>query len=32
VTLFFPIRCFGKLAEGLMAVKKGTKIFVEKSR
>ena len=32
VTLFFPIRCFGKLAEGLIAVKKDTKVFVEKSR
>jgi single-stranded DNA-binding protein len=28
-TMFFPVRCFGKLAEGLAAVTKGAKIFVE---
>lgn len=28
-TTFFPIRCFGKLAEGLAAVRKGTKVFVD---
>ena len=28
-TNFFPIRCFGKLAEGLAAVRKGTKLFVD---
>jgi single stranded DNA-binding protein len=28
-THFFPIRCFAKLAEGLTAVKKGAKVFVE---
>ena len=28
-TTYFPMRCFGKLAEGLAAVTKGTKLFVE---
>jgi single stranded DNA-binding protein len=28
-TTYFPIRCFGKLAEGLTAIKKGAKVFVE---
>lgn len=28
-TTYFPVRCFGKLAEGLTAVKKGAKLFVE---
>lgn len=26
---FFPIRCFGKLAESVTAIKKGAKLFVE---
>ena len=28
-TQFFPVRCFGKLAEGLAGIKKGTKVFVD---
>jgi single stranded DNA-binding protein len=28
-TTYFPVRCFGKLAEGLGAIQKGTKVFVE---
>lgn len=28
-TNFFPVRCFGKLAESVMAIKKGAKLFVE---
>jgi single-stranded DNA-binding protein len=28
-TTFFPIRCFGKLAESVTAVTKGSKLFVE---
>lgn len=28
-TTYFPIRCFGKLAESVSAIKKGTKLFVE---
>jgi single-stranded DNA-binding protein len=28
-TNYFPIRCFGKLAEGIMGIKKGTKVFVD---
>ena len=28
-TNYFPIRCFGKLAEGATAIKKGTRLFVE---
>ena len=28
-TQFFPLRCFGKLADGLPGVKKGTKVFVD---
>ena len=27
-TTYFPIRCFGKLAEGVSGIKKGTKVFV----
>lgn len=27
-TNYFPIRCFGKLAEGMTAIKKGTRLFV----
>jgi single-stranded DNA-binding protein len=27
-TTYFPIRCFGKLAESVTAIKKGTKVFV----
>ena len=28
-TQFFPVRCFGRLAEGLTGIKKGTKVFVD---
>lgn len=28
-THFFPVRCFGKLAESVTAIKKGAKLFVE---
>lgn len=28
-TNYFPVRCFGKLAEGLSAIQKGTRVFVE---
>ena len=28
-TTFFPVRCFGKLAESVSNIKKGTKFFVE---
>ena len=28
-TTYFPVRCFGKLAEGLNAIQKGTRVFVE---
>ena len=28
-TQFFPVRCFGKLVEGLAGIKKGTKVFVD---
>lgn len=28
-TMYFPVRCFGKLAEGLKGIKKGTKVFVD---
>ena len=27
-TNYFPVRCFGKLAESIGAIKKGTKLFV----
>jgi single-stranded DNA-binding protein len=27
-TTFFPVRCFGKLADGASGIKKGTKLFV----
>jgi single-stranded DNA-binding protein len=27
-TTYYPIRCFGKLAEGASGIKKGTKLFV----
>jgi len=27
-TTFFPVRCFGKLAEGVTGIRKGTKVFV----
>ena len=27
-TSYFPVRCFGKLAEGVGAIKKGTRLFV----
>lgn len=28
-TTFFPVRCFGKLAESVTNIKKGTKLFVD---
>lgn len=28
-TTFFPIRCFGKLAESVANIRKGTKVFVD---
>lgn len=28
-TTYFPIRCFGKLAEAVTAIQKGTKVFVD---
>jgi single-stranded DNA-binding protein len=28
-TNYFPVRCFGKLAEGIASIQKGTKLFVE---
>jgi single stranded DNA-binding protein len=28
-TTYFPVRCFGKLAEGVSAIQKGTRVFVE---
>lgn len=28
-TTYFPVRCFGKLAEGLNAIQKGARVFVE---
>jgi single-stranded DNA-binding protein len=28
-TNYFPVRCFGKLAEGLTAIRKGARVFVE---
>ncbi len=28
-TVFFPVRCFGKLANGVRAIQKGTKLFVD---
>ncbi len=28
-TTYFPVRCFGKLAEGITGIKKGTKVFVD---
>jgi single-stranded DNA-binding protein len=28
-TVYFPVRCFGKLAEGAKAIRKGTKLFVD---
>lgn len=28
-THFFPVRCFGKLAESVTSIKKGTKVFVD---
>jgi single-stranded DNA-binding protein len=28
-TLYVPVRCFGKVAEGIASIKKGTKIFVQ---
>jgi len=27
-TTFFPVRCFGKLAESVTGIQKGTKVFV----
>ncbi|MCC6457920.1 MAG: single-stranded DNA-binding protein [Caldilineaceae bacterium] len=26
---YFPVRCFGKLVEGLKGIKKGTKVFID---
>ena len=26
---YFPVRCFGKLADGVTNIKKGTKVFVD---
>ena len=28
-TVYFPVRCFGKLAGGTQAIRKGTKLFVD---
>lgn len=28
-TNYFPVRCFGKLTEGMVGIQKGTKLFVE---
>lgn len=28
-TTFFPVRCFGKLAESVKNIRKGAKLFVE---
>jgi single stranded DNA-binding protein len=28
-TMYYPIRCFGRLAERISSIKKGTKLFVE---
>lgn len=28
-TVYFPVRCFGKLADGLIGVNKGVKVFVD---
>lgn len=28
-TVYYPVRCFGKLVDGLSGVKKGTKLFVD---
>lgn len=28
-TIFFPVRCFGPLVNGLNGIKKGTKVFVD---
>lgn len=28
-TIYFPVRCFGKLADGLKGIKKGAKLFVD---
>jgi single-stranded DNA-binding protein len=28
-TTYFPVRCFGKLAESVSNIKKGTKLFVD---
>ena len=28
-TNYFPVRCFGKLAESVTGIKKGTKLFVD---
>ena len=28
-TTYFPVRCFGKLAESVTNIKKGTKLFVD---
>jgi single-stranded DNA-binding protein len=28
-TVYFPVRCFGKLVEGVSGIRKGTKLFVD---
>jgi len=28
-TTFFPVRCFGKLVDGLSGIRKGAKVFVD---
>jgi len=28
-TVFYPVRCFGRLAGGLSGIKKGTRVFVD---
>jgi single-stranded DNA-binding protein len=28
-TNYFPVRCFGKLAESMTAIKRGTKLFIQ---
>jgi len=28
-TVFFPVRCFGKLAESVVNVRRGSKLFVD---
>jgi single-stranded DNA-binding protein len=28
-TMYFPVRCFGKMAEGISHIKRGTQLFVQ---